>query len=126
VKDLSLLGRDIRRCVIVDNHWYSFLRHPENGIECSNWDFDTMNKNYEKDNELRVIQASKLFHPQRKLRPEMRCLYVVSDGIRFSLPQLWQDFLEVIDGEEDVRPHLKHWRRGKDYELSMVDLQPMK
>eukprot|EP00271_Cylindrocystis_brebissonii_P012198 TRINITY_DN30374_c0_g1_i1.p1 TRINITY_DN30374_c0_g1~~TRINITY_DN30374_c0_g1_i1.p1 ORF type:complete len:349 (+),score=42.23 TRINITY_DN30374_c0_g1_i1:297-1343(+) len=32
VKDLSLLGRDLRRCVIVDNNPFAFLLQPLNGI----------------------------------------------------------------------------------------------
>eukprot|EP00271_Cylindrocystis_brebissonii_P001117 TRINITY_DN113_c0_g1_i1.p1 TRINITY_DN113_c0_g1~~TRINITY_DN113_c0_g1_i1.p1 ORF type:complete len:343 (-),score=57.50 TRINITY_DN113_c0_g1_i1:1699-2727(-) len=34
VKDLSILGRDLRRCVIVDNNPFSFLLQPVNGIPC--------------------------------------------------------------------------------------------
>jgi TFIIF-interacting CTD phosphatase-like protein len=32
VKDLSLLGRDLSRVVIVDNDPVSFLRHPDNAV----------------------------------------------------------------------------------------------
>jgi len=32
VKDLSLLGRDLSRVVIVDNDPISFLRHPDNAV----------------------------------------------------------------------------------------------
>ncbi|CAD7695844.1 unnamed protein product [Ostreobium quekettii] len=34
VKDLSKLGRDLRRTVLVDNSPYSFLLQPANGIPC--------------------------------------------------------------------------------------------
>ncbi|GMH45005.1 hypothetical protein BSKO_12962 [Bryopsis sp. KO-2023] len=34
VKDLSMLGRDMGRTVLVDNNPYSFLLQPENGILC--------------------------------------------------------------------------------------------
>ena len=34
VKDLSRLGRDLRRTVIVDNNPFSFLLQPENGVPC--------------------------------------------------------------------------------------------
>ncbi|GMH33605.1 hypothetical protein BSKO_01439 [Bryopsis sp. KO-2023] len=35
VKDLSRLGRDLRRTVLVDNRPYSFLLQPANGIPCT-------------------------------------------------------------------------------------------
>lgn len=37
VKDLSLLGRDLGKCVIVDNVASNFQEQPENGIEIRSW-----------------------------------------------------------------------------------------
>lgn len=37
MKDLALLGRDLARCVIVDNVGLNFQRQPENGIEIRSW-----------------------------------------------------------------------------------------
>ena len=37
VKDLGLLGRDLRRTVIVDNIRDNFERQPDNGIEILTW-----------------------------------------------------------------------------------------
>jgi len=37
VKNLSLLGRDLTSCVIVDNSPLSYLFHPENAVGCISW-----------------------------------------------------------------------------------------
>ena len=37
LKDLSLLGRDIKKCIIVDNSAENFQMHPENGIFIKSW-----------------------------------------------------------------------------------------
>ena len=37
LKDLSLLGRDIRKCIIVDNNAENFQLHNENGIFIRSW-----------------------------------------------------------------------------------------
>ncbi len=37
MKDLTTLGRDIRKCIIVDNHAENFQCHPENGIFIKSW-----------------------------------------------------------------------------------------
>lgn len=37
VKDLSTLGRNIKRCIIIDNHPENFQVHPENGIFIKSW-----------------------------------------------------------------------------------------
>jgi carboxy-terminal domain RNA polymerase II polypeptide A small phosphatase len=31
--------------------------------------------------------------------------------------RILQDFCEVIESEEEVRHHLRHWRQGKDYDV---------
>jgi len=49
VKDLSLLNRDIKNTIIVDNSPASYKFHPENAIDCSSF-FDDPN-----DNELWII-----------------------------------------------------------------------
>ncbi len=41
VKDLSLLGRDINRTIIIDNISDNFILQPENGIFISTW-YDDM------------------------------------------------------------------------------------
>lgn len=37
LKDLSLLGRDIRKCIIVDNNAENFQLHNENGVFIRSW-----------------------------------------------------------------------------------------
>jgi len=37
LKDLTLLGRDIRKCIIVDNNAENFQIHPQNGIFIKSW-----------------------------------------------------------------------------------------
>jgi len=41
VKDLSRLGRDIHKIIIVDNSPASYVFHPDNAVPCSSW-FDDM------------------------------------------------------------------------------------
>jgi RNA polymerase II subunit A small phosphatase-like protein len=48
VKDLSKLGRDLTRVVIVDNSPASYLYQPENAIPVSSW-FDDRNDTLLKD-----------------------------------------------------------------------------
>jgi CTD small phosphatase-like protein 2 len=45
VKDLSLLGRDIRKTIIIDNISDNFILQPENGIFISTW-YDDMNDRF--------------------------------------------------------------------------------
>jgi CTD small phosphatase-like protein 2 len=49
IKDLSKLGRDLNRTLIVDNVKENFCLQPENGLHISNFLGD------EKDNELRKL-----------------------------------------------------------------------
>eukprot|EP00299_Pterocystis_sp_00344_P010339 c4597_g1_i2.p1 GENE.c4597_g1_i2~~c4597_g1_i2.p1 ORF type:complete len:183 (+),score=20.80 c4597_g1_i2:627-1175(+) len=37
VKDLSLLGRDLARTIIIDNAPASYVFHPENALPCGSW-----------------------------------------------------------------------------------------
>merc|ERR1712226_1296448 len=37
VKDLSRLGRDLKRTIIIDNAPASYIFHPSNAIPCSSW-----------------------------------------------------------------------------------------
>lgn len=41
IKDLSRLGRDLAKVIIVDNIAENFLLHPENGISIKTWTDDT-------------------------------------------------------------------------------------
>jgi Dullard-like phosphatase family protein len=45
VKDLSLLGREMDRTMIIDNISDNFVLQPDNGIFCSTW-YDDMNDNF--------------------------------------------------------------------------------
>lgn len=49
VKDLSRLGRDLKKTIIVDNSPTSYLFHPRNGLPCKSW------YSSEKDTELLEI-----------------------------------------------------------------------
>lgn len=44
VKDLSLIGRDIKSCIIVDNNAENFYLQPENGIFIKSWYGDTKDR----------------------------------------------------------------------------------
>lgn len=45
MKDLSLLGRDIQKTIIIDNISDNFILQPENGIFISTW-YDDMNDRF--------------------------------------------------------------------------------
>lgn len=51
IKDLSLLGRDLKKTIIIDNLYESFMRQPDNGILIANW-YDDM-----EDQELIVLTS---------------------------------------------------------------------
>jgi CTD small phosphatase-like protein 2 len=44
IKDLSLLGRDLSKVLIVDNIEENFRRQPENGIKIVSWYDDMKDK----------------------------------------------------------------------------------
>ena len=48
VKDLSLLGRDLKRTIIIDNNSDNFILQPDNGIFISTW-YDDMSDNFLKE-----------------------------------------------------------------------------
>lgn len=45
MKDLSLLGRDMSKTIIIDNISDNFVSQPDNGIFISTW-YDDANDNY--------------------------------------------------------------------------------
>jgi CTD small phosphatase-like protein 2 len=45
VKDLSLLGRDLKKTIIIDNISDNFILQPDNGIFISTW-YDDMTDNF--------------------------------------------------------------------------------
>jgi CTD small phosphatase-like protein 2 len=45
VKDLSLLGRDMNKTIIIDNISDNFILQPDNGIFISTW-YDDMSDNF--------------------------------------------------------------------------------
>ena len=48
VKDLSLLGRDLKKTIIIDNISDNFILQPDNGIFISTW-YDDMQDNFLKE-----------------------------------------------------------------------------
>lgn len=48
VKDLGLLGRNLRKTIIIDNISDNFILQPDNGIFISTW-YDDMNDNFLKE-----------------------------------------------------------------------------
>jgi len=135
VKNLNLLGRDLRTCIIVDNSPLSYLFHPENAVGCISW------IDQQDDEELGVIQVRSRFAPFCARWPRLSlscrsvgvddnhrcyccccCCYLRGDlsshVSRCDLPAVLQDFCEVIEKEEDVRYHMRHWRQGKNYDVS--------
>ena len=65
IKDLSLLGRDLATCVIVDNVALNFQRQQENGIEIRSWYDDPKDTALK---ELTPILQSICNHPSKDLR----------------------------------------------------------
>eukprot|EP00301_Raphidiophrys_heterophryoidea_P004633 c11999_g2_i1.p1 GENE.c11999_g2_i1~~c11999_g2_i1.p1 ORF type:complete len:276 (-),score=65.45 c11999_g2_i1:539-1366(-) len=44
VKDLSVLGRDLRKTIIIDNAPTSYLFHPNNALPCTSWFDDSSDR----------------------------------------------------------------------------------
>ena len=65
IKDLSFLGRDLSKCVIVDNVAANFQEQPENGIEIRSW-YDDPHDNAL--SELAPILCDIVSHPSGDLR----------------------------------------------------------
>mmetsp|Transcript_29445 Transcript_29445/g.67715 ORF Transcript_29445/g.67715 Transcript_29445/m.67715 type:complete len:568 (-) Transcript_29445:606-2309(-) len=69
VKDLSVLGRDLRHSIIVDNSPSSYIFHPENAIDCSSFIDDP------KDRELDQIGHFCIGAKDLPVRYTSQCLF---------------------------------------------------
>ena len=84
IKDLSMLGRDLSKTIIVDNISESFLLQPENGITIKSW--------YSDDTDTSLLQlAPLLISIVQEDRQDIR------EALRESKEQLMQ---MIIEGEE--------------------------
>ena len=59
VKDLSKLGRELNRTIIIDNSPASYLFQPQNAIPCSSW-FDDKNDTLLKGMSLSIWTLEKM------------------------------------------------------------------
>jgi CTD small phosphatase-like protein 2 len=85
IKDLSLLGRDLNRTIIVDNISENFLLQPENGISIKSW--------YDDPTDNALMQLAPLLLEIAKQK--------VSD-VKLALRESKEQLLKmIIEGEED-------------------------
>ena len=86
IKDLSLLGRDLSKTLIVDNTPENFLMQPDNGIPIASW--------YDDEADTHLVQMATMLVQIVQTRPkDIRVAY-----------QRWQEqYSKLIDeGEEGV------------------------
>lgn len=78
IKDLSLLGRDIKKTIIIDNNPENFKRHPENGIFIKSWMGD--------ENDMALTLLFPILKSKQFLTAEIRLMAV--EDVRTVLKEL--------------------------------------
>jgi CTD small phosphatase-like protein 2 len=92
IKDLSLLGRDLNRTIIVDNISENFLLQPENGISIKSW--------YDDPADNALLQLAPLLLGIAKQK--------VSD-VKLALRESKEQLLKmIIEGDNDPTQHLQN------------------
>jgi CTD small phosphatase-like protein 2 len=91
VKDLSLLGRDLNRTIIVDNISENFMLQPENGISIKSWIDD------EEDTALMQLAPLLLEIVEQEVKDVKLALKLMKDQVMKML----------IEGDEDSQPQIK-------------------
>jgi len=98
VKDLSLLGRDINRTIIIDNISDNFILQPENGIFISTWYDDMSDTFLEEISPLLIEVAEKKVPDVRKALRSYRdqILRQISNGAKEpSIKFTWIGYLYI-------------------------------
>lgn len=82
IKDLSKLGRDISKCIIVDNIEENFQAQPDNGIPIKGWYHDSSDRELEKyANFLRDLAIKRV----KDVRPEVKQFkLIVNQSFKYS------------------------------------------
>ena len=109
VKDLSKLGREINRTIIIDNSPASYLFQPQNAIPCSSW-FDDKNDTLLKGMSFEDIMSAKnvvpgKFHAIEKIQKTFQDMIPEMEMIASSSPD---DFYRLL---EHVQMRIHHYNQ---------------
>ena len=101
VKDLSLLGRDIKNMVIVDNSPASYILQPENAIPIKTWIDDTSD-----DQLFQLLPILEYLAQVPDVRPVIKRL-ALNDGNAYSQALNTIQTIKVVNKVSSTRNNLK-------------------